>query len=132
MDNEFGDGSCFVEEMEGSVAERFCTGKKERRTNMEETKKEEAFSKNTIPLKVRCFVWRASMKRILVAGELAARGIMVQNQVCHLCRQDPETVDHLFTGCNYTKHIMSWIFKWCGMDTPHFDNITNYLDYAAS
>ncbi|KAL4591835.1 hypothetical protein LXL04_004808 [Taraxacum kok-saghyz] len=87
---------------------------------------------NTIPLKVRCFVWRASMKRIPVAGELAARGIMVQNQVCHLCRQKLETIDHLFTGCNYTKHVMSWIFKWCGMDTPHFDNISNFLDYAAS
>ncbi|KAL4572313.1 hypothetical protein LXL04_019085 [Taraxacum kok-saghyz] len=87
---------------------------------------------NTIPLKVRCFVWRASMNKIPVISELAKRGIMVQSNKRHLCNVESETVDHLFTSCSFTKETMAWIFKWCGINIMHFDNISGFFDFAAS
>lgn len=43
-----------------------------------------------IPLKVKCFVWRASMGRIHVADTLAIRGINTTNSECPMCNKELE------------------------------------------
>ncbi|KAL4566449.1 hypothetical protein LXL04_030564 [Taraxacum kok-saghyz] len=58
-----------------------------------------------IPLKIRCWVWRASTGRIAVADTLGARGITNINPTCQLCGTEPQTVDHLLATCEFSREI---------------------------
>lgn len=83
------------------------------------------------PLKVRCFIWRASIGRIPVAETLLSRGVNVQSSNCLLCLNEVESVDHVLTKCNFAKEVRFWVFKWCGVADKQFDNTNELLDYAA-
>lgn len=48
-----------------------------------------------IPLKVKCFIWRAVLDRIPVAASLSQRGIIVQHLHCQLFDSDVEASVHL-------------------------------------
>ncbi|KAL7604491.1 hypothetical protein Lser_V15G17384 [Lactuca serriola] len=85
-----------------------------------------------IPLKVRCFVWRASMGRILVAESLAIRGIQHSHQICSLCNNDSESVDRILVNYEFAKEVQAWIFKWCGLYNRRFSNVLELIDSAAS
>lgn len=64
---------------------------------------------NEIPIKVLCFVWRASLGRILAATELAKRGMVLESNICRLCRIDDETPDHILIRCPFALIIWDWI-----------------------
>ena len=85
-----------------------------------------------VPLKVRCFIWRASLYRIPVATSLVERGISVPNQLCKFCNIDSESSDHLLVNCEFAKGVREWIFKWCGINTQHFSCIRELIDFATS
>nr|KAJ0212924.1 hypothetical protein LSAT_V11C400160660 [Lactuca sativa] len=46
-----------------------------------------------IPLKIRCFVWRAAMNKILVATNLEDRRVIFQSNICPLCDMLSESCD---------------------------------------
>ncbi|KAL4574594.1 hypothetical protein LXL04_021428 [Taraxacum kok-saghyz] len=85
-----------------------------------------------VPLNVRCFIWRTTLRKIPVSANLMSRGIMVQSDLCPLCEAEKETVDHLFTTCKTAEGVKEWIFKWCGIPSKETQNIEEYLDHAAS
>lgn len=90
------------------------------------------FWSKTIPLKVRCLVWRTFLNRIPVADTLVVRGIKVNNPCCALCDNESETANHLFSSCEFTRNVQDWIFKWCGLQPAHFTSTLEFIDFAAS
>ncbi|XP_020112123.1 uncharacterized protein LOC109726747 [Ananas comosus] len=54
-----------------------------------------------IPLKVKIFVWLVLKRKVLTKNNLLKRGWNGE-LVCVLCSLQPETVDHLFVGCEFT------------------------------
>lgn len=85
-----------------------------------------------IPLKVRCFVWRALMGRIPVADALARRGVSVTNTTCSLCNKEIEIVDHILITREYSQVVQNWIFKWCGITNIRFTSVSELIDFAAT
>ncbi|KAL4582304.1 hypothetical protein LXL04_006851 [Taraxacum kok-saghyz] len=86
----------------------------------------------SIPLNVRCFVWRALSRRIPVSSNLAIRGITVETNLCTLCNAEIETEDHLLVKCKIAEEVHEWILGWCGSDGKKFQHIEEFLDYIAS
>lgn len=56
--------------------------------------------KLNIPLKMHIFLWLMLKDKILSLHNLMKRGWQLAN-VCILCRDNAETVKHLFNGCTY-------------------------------
>ncbi len=58
-----------------------------------------------LPTKVHILVWLVLKKRLLTTDNLLKRG-WTGNTLCVLCGVIPETVDHLFTKCVFTRFVM--------------------------
>lgn len=63
------------------------------------------------PLKVKFLTWLAVHKRIWTADRRRRHGLQAR-AACILCDQDPETADHLFVSCCFTKQVWHAI---CGV-----------------
>ncbi|KAL7614622.1 hypothetical protein Lser_V15G08580 [Lactuca serriola] len=85
-----------------------------------------------VPLKVRCFVWRATLNGIPVAENLASRSIPIVNLGCPMCNSESESVDHLLVNCDYAREVQQWIFKWCGIGDKVFTGVGDFIDFAAT
>lgn len=81
-----------------------------------------------IPLKVRCFVWRAMLGRIPVAETLALRGVNSMSQMCPLCNLELETVNHLLVNCEFKHAVQYWIFRWCGIQPGRFSCSKEFIE----
>ncbi len=58
-----------------------------------------------IPLKVKIFVWLVLRRRVLTVDLLLKRGWSGVDH-CVMCRGAPESVDHLFLGCDYSSNLL--------------------------
>ena len=58
------------------------------------------------PLKIICFLWLALSGSILTWEALGKRGYIGPN-ICILCMNAAETVDHLFCHCTFSKQVWS-------------------------
>lgn len=85
-----------------------------------------------IPQKVKCFIWRAVLERILMGDTLTHRGIIVSHPSCHLCETDFESTNHLLVECNFTKTVFQWISRWCGFQNIHFTKVWEVVEFAKS
>ena len=85
-----------------------------------------------IPLKVKCFIWRAVLDRIPVVETLIYRGINVQNQNCQLCGTCIETTNHLLVECAYSKDVWYWILRWCDIKYLQARKVEDIIIYAAT
>lgn len=63
------------------------------------------------PQKCKFFAWLVTKNRVWTSDHLATRG-WPRNEVCPLCRRDPETAHHLLAGCRYTKRVWTHIAAW--------------------
>ncbi len=59
-----------------------------------------------VPLKVKIFIWTVLKRKVLTKDRLIRRG-WVGDDWCALCLDEPETMDHLFTGCPVGKAVLS-------------------------
>ncbi len=57
------------------------------------------------PLKVKVFVWLLLKRRLLTMNNLMKRW-WTGDRTCVLCLSEPETGDHLFASCEFTKAIL--------------------------
>ena len=71
-----------------------------------------------LPPKLGFFAWEASWAKVLTLDQLKRRGIPLAN-VCFLCEDDEETIDHLLIHCSRAKMLWdlflaivdsSWMF----------------------
>ncbi|KAL4567675.1 hypothetical protein LXL04_023267 [Taraxacum kok-saghyz] len=70
-----------------------------------------------VPLKVACFVWRATMGKIPSSLTLQNRG-------------EVERGDHILAGCSFAPITFEWIFRWCGIHVTQFSKVCEVIDYA--
>ena len=57
-----------------------------------------------VPPKLGFFAWEASWDKVLTLDQLKRRGIPLVN-MCFLCEENEETVDHLFIHCSRAKML---------------------------
>ncbi|KAE8671957.1 hypothetical protein F3Y22_tig00111877pilonHSYRG00192 [Hibiscus syriacus] len=64
-----------------------------------------------VPHKVAAFVWKAVYNRLLVATELAKRGVNSSVQLlCLFCKDQPKDVIHVLCHCNVVWQVWQ---RWC-------------------
>ncbi|KAJ0743518.1 putative reverse transcriptase zinc-binding domain-containing protein [Helianthus annuus] len=52
-----------------------------------------------VPIKINVFGWRTNLNRIATMDELLKRIVLVGLNVCSLCLNATDSVDHIFTAC---------------------------------
>jgi hypothetical protein len=62
---------------------------------------------------------------------LASKGLH-HNPICPLCRTQPETPQHLLTGCSFTREVLRMIWSWFSFagsppHSPHVDEVAAWL-----
>lgn len=85
-----------------------------------------------IPLKVKCFVWHALQGKIHVVVELMRRGVTIHYDLCVLCGDVQETVDHLLVKGKVVDETREWIFKWCNLPLRQFLNMDEFINFGVS
>ncbi|XVF83508.1 hypothetical protein PTKIN_Ptkin16aG0494200 [Pterospermum kingtungense] len=71
------------------------------------------------PPKVETFCWQVIIKRVAVKEELVKRNLIHYDvPLCAFCKEEMETVDHLFCHCQFTWSMWShwmkvWGVLWC-------------------
>ncbi|KAJ0609369.1 putative reverse transcriptase zinc-binding domain-containing protein [Helianthus annuus] len=68
---------------------------------------------NWVPKKVGIVAWRAEKERLPTRDALERRGVTVQSTECIICREYPETSDHLLVSCGYAQIVWQALFQWC-------------------
>jgi hypothetical protein len=67
--------------------------------------------KTAAPLKVRFFFWLVVHERCWTADRRFRHGLQESN-ICVICDQAPETLDHLLCGCCLARQVWHiWILK---------------------
>ncbi|KAL6650160.1 hypothetical protein ACP70R_014384 [Stipagrostis hirtigluma subsp. patula] len=66
------------------------------------------------PGKVRYFAWLALHNRLWTADRLRRRGIDA-HETCPLCGVAPETLDHIFAECAFTRQVWSRTMSMAGL-----------------
>ncbi|KAM0016914.1 putative reverse transcriptase zinc-binding domain-containing protein [Helianthus debilis subsp. tardiflorus] len=68
-----------------------------------------------VPSKCNIFMWRVVMNRIPTKQALSRRNIFVEDNLCVLCEDGEETVEHLFSACGVSTKAWEGIARWCGI-----------------
>ncbi|WMV57941.1 hypothetical protein MTR67_051326 [Solanum verrucosum] len=58
-----------------------------------------------------------ALGRIYTCDRLAKWGMDINLQ-CQLCNTQPESIQHLFFGCNYTGQLWARLLKWMHIQRP--------------
>ncbi|CAN0884339.1 LINE-1 retrotransposable element ORF2 protein [Linum grandiflorum] len=72
---------------------------------------------STIPTKVCCSSWMASLNAIATIDNLRKRGMMVPNR-CSLCCMAEESVGHLLLHCPFSSKVWSFFAQTIGVHGP--------------
>ncbi|KAJ9568127.1 LOW QUALITY PROTEIN: hypothetical protein OSB04_004093 [Centaurea solstitialis] len=54
--------------------------------------------------------------RIPTRMNLCSRSLPLATSTCPFCELDPETEEHLFYSCSFTKEIWKWLINWCNLN----------------
>ncbi|KAJ1270002.1 hypothetical protein BS78_06G021200 [Paspalum vaginatum] len=75
--------------------------------------------------KCRFFAWTLLHRKILTANNLQKRG-WNHDPICKLCKQDPETVEHLVKECCFSKSVWGWLSSWFNLTwLPSLDPVVS-------
>ncbi|KAI3509571.1 hypothetical protein L1887_24947 [Cichorium endivia] len=85
-----------------------------------------------VPIKVNCFIWRASQNKIPSLTALRTRGIEIDSTRCGVCINGVECSDHILVTCPFASLIREKIFKWCGINHQTFSSVDELLGFAAN
>ncbi|KAL4578243.1 hypothetical protein LXL04_014363 [Taraxacum kok-saghyz] len=80
-----------------------------------------------VPIKVSCFIWRANLGRILTSCALMKRGIQIYSLICSFCNNAEEDEMNVLWNCPFAVMIWEWVLKWCGMQKPTANSISDVL-----
>nr|KAJ0200013.1 hypothetical protein LSAT_V11C600315130 [Lactuca sativa] len=84
-----------------------------------------------VPLKVNCFMWRASMDRIPTATALLKRGVLIGTSICSYCESEDEDVNHVILRCPMAAKVWEWVFIWCGLPGTKFGSIGELVQFLS-
>ncbi|KAJ0479473.1 putative reverse transcriptase zinc-binding domain-containing protein [Helianthus annuus] len=65
-----------------------------------------------VPYKCKIFIWRAVLDKIPTRQALLRGNIAIESDVCILCGEASESVDHLFSGCSITTAVWNRFVEW--------------------
>ncbi|WMV54061.1 hypothetical protein MTR67_047446 [Solanum verrucosum] len=82
--------------------------------------------KTKMPHKVACFVWLLAKEAMLTQENLMKRGIILCLR-CFLCREQAETVNHLFLHCRITRQLWRLFLNHRGITWSILGKITEAL-----
>lgn len=82
-----------------------------------------------IPLKVGAFCWRSILDRVPTYSNLSIRGVQFdgRSQFCCFCKNNVESVTHLFISCNFSYFVWMSVYNWTGLDTTLIGNLGDLL-----
>ncbi|GJZ31875.1 RNA-directed DNA polymerase, eukaryota, reverse transcriptase zinc-binding domain protein, partial [Tanacetum coccineum] len=66
--------------------------------------------------KVNVMVWKASLNRLAMRLNLAARGVALVSTNCRFCDSDTEDIEHVLIRC--PRVSMVWRKVWCWWNLP--------------
>ncbi|KAD5960817.1 hypothetical protein E3N88_12289 [Mikania micrantha] len=58
-----------------------------------------------LPIKINIFRWRLVRNRLPTMKNLAVRGVLGSNHLCHLCKTLEEDLDHLLLSCEFANQL---------------------------
>ena len=70
--------------------------------------------KPKVPPRVAFFIWTVALERILTTDNLRRRNIILVDWCC-LCKEDGETIDHLFLHCKVARELWNSVFNLFGV-----------------
>ncbi|GJZ73752.1 RNA-directed DNA polymerase, eukaryota, reverse transcriptase zinc-binding domain protein, partial [Tanacetum coccineum] len=68
-----------------------------------------------IPIKLNIFMWRLALDKLPTRNNLAKRGIIAPCSLCHICRMDIESRDHL--RCGASNSFPALLYGHGGLDS---------------
>ncbi|XP_071718042.1 uncharacterized protein [Rutidosis leptorrhynchoides] len=68
--------------------------------------------RNSLPSKIKIFVWRARLGRLPVKVELDKRGVNLDSVRCNICNNDIETMEHMILSCPKVKELWGRVMSW--------------------
>ncbi|XP_057808524.1 uncharacterized protein LOC131023004 [Salvia miltiorrhiza] len=86
-------------------------------------------SKSLAAPKCIFILWLAILKRMATCDRLLRFGIQCE-QVCCLCKQENESLNHLFFTCEFSAQVWRKLANWCGVRQQAFawDAEVEYLE----
>ena len=66
------------------------------------------YFKATIESKLQDFQYKI-LTRTLVTNRWLFKCKIINNDLCHFCKLEPETIEHLFRKCIYTQNLLTFI-----------------------
>nr|GEX26521.1 RNA-directed DNA polymerase, eukaryota [Tanacetum cinerariifolium] len=85
-----------------------------------------------IPIKINVFLWRLSLNKLPSRVNLDLKGIDVDSLLCHIYKEDVESVNHIFFSCEMAKALWDLFAKWWKLDIPFCDNIFDWFSWLDS
>ncbi|XP_057775029.1 uncharacterized protein LOC130994010 [Salvia miltiorrhiza] len=82
-----------------------------------------------IPVRRSITCCRIILGRLPTMDALQRCGFIGPN-ICSLCLNAEENIDHLFWGCNFAKHLWDFLFSWFEMEVPIFHDIGSFIIFA--
>ena len=79
--------------------------------------------KTWAPLRIKIFIWLA-MKRRHWTGNRRARHGLEAHELCYLCDQGQETIDHIIAVCPFTREVWYYVLQALGQQVPPVSQTT--------
>ncbi|CAK8570156.1 unnamed protein product [Lathyrus sativus] len=87
----------------------------------------------SIPSSINFSGWRAVLDRLPTRYQLWKRDMVNSTGLlCPLCREEEETVCHLFILCRISVHVWSLVFAWLGTQPPDMNSILDNMEILNS
>nr|GEV01833.1 cysteine-rich receptor-like protein kinase 10 [Tanacetum cinerariifolium] len=85
-----------------------------------------------IPIKVNVFLWRLMLNRLPTMVNLDMKDIHVGSILCHICREDVETINHVFFSCKLAKKLWFMLASWWDIDILVCANFSEWVVWLTS
>ena len=89
--------------------------------------------KSCVPVRVKFFAWSLSLEKINTTDVLQHKRpfLCLYPDQCVMCKQDSESISHLFLQCHYARSLWVKVFNEFGLDTEVPDNLFHLLDHCS-
>jgi len=79
-----------------------------------------------VPSTIVC-MWRILWDRLPTRVNLVRRGVQLENALCPMCREDIESVQHLFCTCKVAQKVWDLCDRWKGSVTVRHEYIPTHF-----
>ncbi|KAI3518181.1 hypothetical protein L1887_06642 [Cichorium endivia] len=80
-----------------------------------------------LPKRINIMTWRIMKGRMVVKERLKKFGVDTTNTRCILCKEDEESVNHLFLNCNQALEVWRQVRKWWEVGEQRGNSIEDML-----